>query len=204
MIQIIGIFLFFVLLFALLYKKYSTLHVLETPEIYKTKILPYLEKMYLENTKWMRDIIQHKSDQIVYYRNSKFVICKDQKWKTDNLKDFYILCIPTEKIMTIRNLRQKHIPLIENMRLEMIRIAKFFKINSNDLVFFFHYMPSIFQLHLHCCLKDNYHATNLSIGVYYFDTVINGLKRDNNYWNKATMSYTLPYNHPMCIELYLK
>ena len=60
----------------------------------------------------------------------------------------------------------------------MIKVAQNFKINSNDLVFFFHYMPSIFQLHLHCCLKDNYHATNLSRGVYYYDTVINGLKKD--------------------------
>ena len=95
--------------------------------MYKTKVLPYLEKMYLENTKWMRDIIQHKSNQIVYYRNSNFVICKDQKWKTDNLKDLYLLTIPIEKIMTIRDLRYRHIPLLKSMKLQMTKIAqKFF------------------------------------------------------------------------------
>jgi m7GpppX diphosphatase len=200
----IYIYLFFVLLFILLYKKYSTLYIDETPEIYKTKVLPYLEKMYIENTKWINDIVHHKSNQIVYYRNSNFLICKDNKWKTDNINDFYILCIPIERIMTIRDLRKRHIPLLKNMKYEMTKLANNFKINSNDLVFFFHYMPSIFQLHLHCCLKTNYHATNSKRGVYYYDTVINRLKKDNDYWNKATMSYTLPYNHPMCIELYLK
>jgi len=64
----------------------------------------------------MDDIIHHKSNQIVYYRNSNFVICKDIKWKTDNINDFYILSFPIEKIMTIRDLRQRHIPLLENMK----------------------------------------------------------------------------------------
>ena len=74
MIQIICIFLFFVLLFVLLYKKYSKLYVIETPEAYNTKILPYLQKTYLENTKWINDMIHYKNTQIVYYRNSNFQI----------------------------------------------------------------------------------------------------------------------------------
>ena len=204
MIQIICIFLFFVLLFVLLYKKYSKLYVTETPEAYNTKILPYLQKTYLENTKWINDMIHYKNTQIVYYRNSNFLICKDNKWKTDNINDFYILAIPIEKIMTIRDLRQQHIGLLENMKYKLTKIAEAFSINSSDLVYFFHYIPSFFQLHLHCCLKTNYHATNLSRGVYHYEIVLDKLRKDNEYWNKATMNYSLTFNNHIAKEIYLK
>ena len=204
MIQIIGLFLFFLVSIVLLYKKYSILYVIETPELYKTKTLPYLQKVYIQNTKWINDMIHHNGNQIVYYRNSSFIICKDNKWKTSNIRDFYILAIPIEKIMTVRDLRQRHISLLENMKYQMITLAKSFKINKDDLVFFFHYMPSVFQLHLHCCLKTNYHATNLLRGVYYYEIVLAGLQTDNEYWNTATMTYSLSIHHPICTELYLK
>lgn len=204
MIQIICIFLFFVLLFVLLYKKYSKLYVIETSEAYNTKILPYLQKTYLENTKWINDMIHYKNSQIVYYRNSNFLICKDNKWKTDNINDFYILAIPIEKIMTIRDLRQQHIGLLENMKYKLTKIAEAFRINSSDLVYFFHYIPSFFQLHLHCCLKTNYHATNLSRGVYHYEIVLDKLRKDNEYWNTATMNYSLTFNNHIAKEIYLK
>ena len=204
MIQIIGIFLFFVLLFFLVYKKYSKLYILETPEMYNTTILPYLQRSYLENTKWMNDMIHHKNSQIVYYRNSNFLICKDNKWKTDNIKDFYILAIPVEKIMTIRDLRQSHIGLLENMKYRLTKIAEAFKIDKSDLVYFFHYIPSVFQLHLHCCLKTNYHATNLSRGVYYYQIVLDKLQKDNEYWKTATMNYSITFDNHIAKKLFLK
>jgi m7GpppX diphosphatase len=204
MIQIICIFLFFVLLFVLLYKKYSKLYVIETPEMYNTTILPYLQKTYLENTKWMNDMIHYKTSQIVYYRNSNFLICKDNKWKTDNINDFYILAIPIEKIMTVRNLRQQHIGLLEDMKYRLTKTAEAFKIDSSNLVYFFHYIPSIFQLHLHCCLKTNYHAKNLSRGVYHYEIVLDKLQKDNEYWKKATMNYSLTFNNHIAKELFLK
>ena len=202
--NIIGLFLFFFISFVLLYKKYSTLYIEETSEIYKTVTQPYLNKMYIQNTKWISDMIAHKGNQIVYYRNSNFVICKDIKWKTNSLRDFYILAIPIEKIMTIRDLRKRHIELLESMKLELIRTAEAFKINTNDLVFFFHYMPSIFQLHLHCCLKTNYYATNISKGIYYYDIVLDKIRWDTYYWNKAILTYSISVHHSMCIDLYLK
>jgi m7GpppX diphosphatase len=201
--SIIGI-LFFVLLFFLLYKKYSTLYIDETPEIYKKYTLPYLQKYYIQNTKWVDDMIHYKTSQIVYYRNSNFLICKDNKWQTDNIKDFYILAIPIEKIMTIRDLRQQHIGLLESMKYRLTKIAEAFNINSRDLVFFFHYMPSIFQLHLHCCLKTNYHATNLSRGMYYYEIVLDKLGKDNEYWKTATINYSLTFNNHIVKELFLK
>ena len=134
MIQIIGLFLFFLVSIVLLYKKYSILYVIETPELYKTKTLPYLQKVYIQNTKWINDMIHHNGNQIVYYRNSSFIICKDNKWKTSNIRDFYILAIPIEKIMTVRDLRQRHISLLENMKYQMITLAKSFKINKYEYV----------------------------------------------------------------------
>jgi hypothetical protein len=86
----------------------------------------------------------------------------------------------------------------------MTKLANNFKINSSDLVFFFHYMPSIFQLHLHCCLRTNSHATDVPRYIYYYEIVLDKIKKDTQYWNNATMTYSMSANHQMCIELYLK
>lgn len=204
MIAIISLFLLLVLLFYLLYKKYTKLYVLETPEMYREKILPYLNKVHKENTKWMFDLLDNKTDQTIYSRTPNFLVCKDIKWSTNKIEDCYLLAIPDEKIMTIRDLRQKHIPLLESMKDEMIRVASRMNIHHSDLVFFFHYMPSIYQLHLHCCLKTNPRASDLRRGIYFYESVVGRLRLDNYYWKNATMRYSLSVENRMCIDLYLK
>ena len=204
MVSIIILPLFLLLLFVILYKTQNTLFILETPTMYYSKILPYMKRVYKTNTKWMFDVLENKTNQTIYTRTPNFVVCRDVKWVTNKKEDIYLLAIPDERIMTIRDLRKRHIPLLESMKNEMTRIAVAFRLNKDDLVFFFHYMPSIFQLHLHCCLKNNHHAGELSRGIYFYDSVVERLKRDEFYWKNATMNYSLSIHNRMCIDLYLK
>ena len=115
MISVLIIFLLLLLFLALSYKKNNRIFILESAKIYHNKILPYLNKNYKQNTKWVFDILENRAPhQTIYSRTAKFVVCKDAKWKSNQLKDLYLLAFPDEKIMTIRDLRQKHIPLLES------------------------------------------------------------------------------------------
>jgi len=180
----------FIFLFIFLKQKQKIL-VRETKEDYREKLQYYFKKMYPTNTKWMSNIITGNYRPATYYRNKKFIIFKDRKWANTESNDFYILAIPTYTVMTIRDLRRRNISLLQDMKKEMLHVASNYGLGENDLAFFFHYLPSVYHLHLHCCKKDNSYLLNTKKGCYFVDDVIKQLQINSHYWKNKTFYYSL-------------
>lgn len=191
----------FIIVFVFLKQKQNIL-VRETKEDYRKKVQYYFKKMYTTNTKWMNDIIRGNSRDITYYRNKQFIVFKDIKWSNTKSNDFYILGIPTHTIMSIRDLRKRDIDLLENMKKKIIQVASSYGLYQNNLAFFFHYLPSVYHLHLHCCKKDNPYLLNTKKGCYFFDDVIEKLQSDSHYWKNKTFQYSVNQSSPIYRIMY--
>jgi len=177
-------------------KKSKYIIINETSKEYNTKILPYIKGIYETNVKWIHNIINNKSEKDrIFYKDEKIIIAQDISWNTKNKEDFYILSIPTENIMTIRDLRKKHIPLLKHMKSECIKIANNFGIDSNQLYFFFHYHPSFYHLHLHCCIVNHKELSTKYFRCKMLETIIMNLERNSHFYKNGDILFEIPNNH---------
>ena len=77
------------------------------------------------------------------------------------------------------------------MKINIITILNSYNIDLNDIIMFFHYHPSYYQLHLHVCLLDNEALETKYHRNYHLDDVIAKLETDSDYWKKATLKFEL-------------
>lgn len=115
--------------------------------------------------------IKSEKKRIIYFNKSyipngnntnKFVICKSSKW-TDNNKDNLSLLVWTmdKSLLCLRSLTSTHLKLLEHIKKTILYICKKkYKLLENDINIFFHYLPSVYQLHIHVYNKK------INIGFY--------------------------------------
>jgi m7GpppX diphosphatase len=164
----------------------------ETYEDYKSKIEPYINNILDNNTKWINNILNNKSEtDRILFKNETFLIIKNLSWEQDN--DFYVLVIPYEKIKNIRHLSQSHEQLLTDMKLETLKIAKKYNIDEDELYFFFHYHPSCYHLHLHCCMI-NHKALKLK---FHRHVMLDDILENINDMEKKTLKYEINISNPI-------
>ena len=184
----------------ILFYKNDIIIIKETKLDYQNIILPYINSILYDNTKWINNIINDIHPIINYnnnilYKNTKFVIVKDIVWQDDNYKNFYILAIPIKKILSIRELTIDDIPLLFEMERIIYDISKQYGINKNNLYLFFHYQPSYYQLHLHACIINNQFLQNKYKRHYFLDDIINLLLLKDLKIKDLTLTYEISTNN---------
>lgn len=168
----------------------------ETSSIYHKKILPYINKIYKENTKWIYKILYENAEkEKIVVRNDKFIIIKDIMFKCNNIKSFYLLGIPINKLKTIRDLRKKHISLLNNIKQSMLDYALNFGLVEDNLYFFFHYHPSFYHLHLHCCIINHKNLSLKYYRIHMLDEVIQNLSKSSYYYRNIDIKFEIPETH---------
>ena len=91
--------------------------------------------------------------------------------------------------------RKKHIPLLKSMKQKSIEVASAYDIDENQLYFFFHYHPSFYHLHLHCCIINNPELSTKYFRCKMLETIISNLERNSNYYKNADILFEIPSNH---------
>jgi len=189
----------------------------ETPQIYEEITVP----LKVENSlkPWISNIINKTSERENFINENKYFIntIHPEKEKTDNNliiteDDFYLLLWSKNiNIKSIRDLRGIHIPMLLSayeLVNSMIRNKEVIAgdgktriINQaikpdilieNQLVFFFHYHPSLWVLHIHVMTLKSFKNTSTRhdiLNAYLLDDVINNLRIDGNYYKDATISF---------------
>jgi diadenosine tetraphosphate (Ap4A) HIT family hydrolase len=132
------------------------------------------------SSKWIYDIIDGtfcpKREQ-VFIQKPEWCLCADQHQGSDPR---YLVIFKDTNLKTIRDLRQSHLQLLAEINAEVrawldSRQAKGFKM-------FFHYMPSVFQLHLHVTAKTQY--INMS-RAHFLPLVMKNLQRSSEHYAQA-------------------
>ena len=164
----------------------------ETNQDYQKISLPYINSILEKNTKWINELIFNKSEEsIVLLRTDSYVICKDIIWKEETNSQFYILAFPTKPIKTIRELIPTDIPLLEELKIKCIQIAKSYGIPKEKLYMYFHYHPSYYQLHLHVCITEHPALETKFLRNYHLDLIIEKLKTEPEYWKNTPLKFEL-------------
>ena len=167
----------------------------ETYEIYNNITLPYINYIYKQNTLWINNILfNNYNKKLILYKNNNIITIKDNIFSNDN---FYILSLPYIKLKTIRDLRYNHLPLLYEMKNNIIDIAKIYNISKNQLYIYFHYHPSYYYLHLHGCIITHPLLDSRYLRNYFIDDVIENLKINNYYYKYKTLKFELKSNNQL-------
>lgn len=123
-----------------------------------------------------------KSPRILSNPKLKYEIIKDRKWKDNNINNLHLLIIyKSDKLKSIRDIKSQDIKTIDQSLLDAKKIMEDkYKLSIKNCHIYFHYHPSIWQLHLHivnCLKKDNHPEEFISTRTHYYTDIKNNLEK---------------------------
>ncbi|KAL2039918.1 hypothetical protein N7G274_007321 [Stereocaulon virgatum] len=150
-------------------KKYSpqtVRMVTETPEIYKTHVRPYMQRMRDEGRlNWVFNIIEGRAEQEdVLLRDpgkgskdgedERFLLAPDLNWDRKTLTSLHLLALVERRdIWSLRDLRKKHVEWLKHMREKILdAVVKLYEesgIEKDMLKLYVHYQPTYYHFHIH-------------------------------------------------------
>ncbi|KAH7145775.1 HIT-like domain-containing protein [Dactylonectria estremocensis] len=190
------------------YSKQGVRFVIETPEIYKNKIRPYmLEKREQGRLNWAFNIIEGKKEvEDVIYRtklgeagDEGFLLLPDLNWDRKTLDALHLLALVERRdIWSLRDLRKKHIPWLQHMKAKLIAAAveTYPSIEADQLKLYVHYQPTYYHFHVHivhvALEAGSTQATGKAVGLEgIIETLGVMAGSDEAGMDSISMSYTL-------------
>jgi m7GpppX diphosphatase len=192
----------------------------ETPKMYcSSSLTNYVAQEVVRPSKqWITNIIEGSQEkEKVIYRDENFVLLPDTERvnrysktstpPTNTTKQAarqhrrvlnWLAIAHDRNLRTIRDLRGEHIPFLKQMLAICLKtIHHETGIKGNQVMAYFHYPPSVYQLHVHFsypygqyCHRDAYRVHNLS-------TVINNLEIDPLFYRKAELHMAIFRHSPL-------
>jgi hypothetical protein len=137
---------------------------------------------------WIYNIIEGKKEtERIIHDEQDFMIIPSFHWNqlTDPLQDIHLMAIVKDKtLMSIRDLRQSHIPLLTLIRtIGLNAIETKYGLTADMVQITIHYPPSTFLLHVHFNHINAKHAgTSINI-CYRLDDIIKNLELCDTYYH---------------------
>ncbi|KAK6632409.1 hypothetical protein RUM44_007451 [Polyplax serrata] len=181
--------------------EHQVIHIIEeTPELYQTVTLPFLKSEQF-SLQWVFNILEHESEKerIVYEDSDPetgFILCSDIKWDGKSKDSLYLLALPFKRgIMSLRDLTQKDLPLLKNIRSKGIKaVQEKYNIPSTQLRIYVHYQPSFYHFHVHFTNLQHSPPGCGTDRAHLLSTVINNLELMNNYYQMSNLNFTIREN----------
>lgn len=152
-----------------------------------SKYYKHLEK---KNIKY----IELEKKRLIYYNKkyvpnainkNNFLIAKSNKWLGKNIDNLKLIVWTMDKsLKCLRCLNKNHLDLLKNIKKTVLLLCKKkYKLYENDINIFFHYLPSVYQLHIHVHNKQ-VNIENIPGKAHLLDQVINNIEHFNDYYQK--------------------
>lgn len=197
------------------YSKQGVRYVTETPEIYHNKIRPYIQAKRDEGRlNWVFNIIEGRKEvESVIYRtvlgeagDEGFLLTPDLNWDTKTVEALHLLgLVERRDIWTLRDLKVKHIPWLEQMKTKFINttVKVYPEIERDQLKLYVHYQPTYYHFHIHivhvALEAGGTQATGKAIGL---ESIIEHLKSMGDDQEKGMDSVSLGYTLGEASELW--
>jgi diadenosine tetraphosphate (Ap4A) HIT family hydrolase len=116
------------------------------------------QKLLLENrrqNKWIFDLmdVPNCPGEKVYHSTDEWLLARDLHKGTDNR---YLVVFKDKELFSIRELRARH---IDTLKAIVAFLAKWLPeqepVHHQKYSMYFHYMPSVFQLHMHVSMRKS-------------------------------------------------
>jgi m7GpppX diphosphatase len=143
------------------YSKQGVRFVLETPEIYRDHVRPFMQaKREAGRLNWVFNIIEGRKEQEdVIYRTpygedpeEGFLMLPDLNWDRKTVDALHLLgLVERRDIWSLRDLRKKHVPWLRHMRAKFLEAATkvYPSVEEDQLKLYVHYQPTYHHFHIH-------------------------------------------------------
>jgi hypothetical protein len=103
------------------------------------------------NQRWIFNLIrgEFSSNEVVYLDEAEWMLVQGSSHVSQEMR--YLVVFKDTALHTIRDLRQRHLPLLRDVSRKVLRFIAGRHSTADAFRLYFHYMPSVFQLHLHVC-----------------------------------------------------
>jgi m7GpppX diphosphatase len=158
---------------------------LESYEDYLRNVLP---EGLTRNRQWIYDIFDGKKEQDrILYQDDDFVLIPDIKWDGKEKWELRVVAFFKDReLHSMRDLTADNLELLEKVKDTGSKIInEKFKLDENQLKIFFHYRPTVWQLHMHFHCLFLKHTSSSIERAHSIYSVIENLKLDSDYFKKV-------------------
>lgn len=146
--------------------------------------------------KWIYDIIAGSREQdAIIFQNKDFILLPDTDAVNTSEVWNWLAVFTDTSLKTLRCLRQEHIKMLETCRdVGTKKLAAASGYAETQIMCYFHYLPSVYQLHLHFCAPYGQYTTADACKIHCIDNVISNLQIDSEYYKKAVITTVVTGN----------
>nr|CDS30169.1 scavenger mRNA decapping enzyme DcpS [Hymenolepis microstoma] len=188
----------------------------ETPKVYQSVILPFLES----NPKdlcWVENILNGTAEvERVLFTDEDaslgFTLVLDYRWDGKHLNELHALALARDPgLMCLRDLRACHLPMLKKMLADgRKKLVEKYRdeegrgecLREDQIIAYFHYPPTFYRLHMHFVHVEGSADGGTQVGKAYLaeDVIFNiGLKSE--YYAERTIPIYLHDTHPFFMAI---
>jgi hypothetical protein len=144
-----------------------------------------------EDKQWIYRIIANPpvqdENEVVYIREPEWVLCKDIHQGAD-FRMLVLFC--DRQLQTLRDLRGKHINLLLDMERKVREwlCTQMHAKQASKYMIYFHYMPSVYQLHAHVSVPGGFYNRDRSHKLAH---VVRNLTKDSLWYQNALIMFSV-------------
>lgn len=170
----------------------------ETPVAFEGSAMQEFIESEINRKPWIYKIIGgEKEQEDVIYKCDDYLILPDTEAVNEPGILNWMVIFTDRSLTSMRSLRGKHLELMAEVK---EKVSSILPPEFDSPMIYFHYPPSVWQLHLHVAAPcDVLRTTNSMQKVCFLEDVISNLVVDPEYYAKATLSYILPANHEISV-----
>ena len=140
--------------------------------------------------RWVYEILSGDSEkENVLLSTPEFIFLPDTEALNDGHVINWLAIFRDPSLKSIRSLTGVHLPVLKDCR---DRCLAYVMQNTNfdacDVMAYFHYLPSVFQLHVHFCAPYGKYTTHDVCKIHTLDNVISNLEIDALYYQKVSLT----------------
>lgn len=141
------------------------------------------------NVKWIYNIIDGKSEQDrIIHKENDFIIIPTLTWNGDKNKLHVLAIVSDKSLMTIRDLRGKHIDLLKKIyETGLDIVSKEYSVDRDLIRTYIHYPPSTWLLHIHFQIITHVDSSCAIEQCHNLPMVIQNLEMEGDYYKKVIM-----------------
>jgi hypothetical protein len=140
--------------------------------------------------KWVYDIINgiRESDNVLY-KCEDFIILPDTETVNNCSVINWLVVFTDVSLKTIRSLERKHVDMLTKCKEKCIEmVGNEHNYDATQVLIYFHYLPSVYQLHAHVCAPYGQYTTSDICKIHTLENVISNLEIDSDYYKKVVMT----------------
>ena len=166
--------------------------VLCTPVISSGAAMQAYVDQQVQSTKkqWIYDIIQGRSEgDTLLLDTPDFVLLPDTGALNSTCVINWLAIFKDTSLKSIRSLTGAHLQLLKDCKRRCSEcILQNTDFGIDDVLAYFHYLPSVFQLHVHFCAPYGKYTTHDICKIHTIDNVISNLEIDPLYYQKVSLT----------------